>query len=109
MAGDDFIHMDTEIVEPVMHGLTGAGDELDGGWNSCRAQVDSGEAGIGQDVLGQAFRGVYEGAGAALRSSADRMPRSLRAAAETGMACCSDYAAADQRARAAMPAPERRV
>jgi hypothetical protein len=104
MAADGFIQMDTEMVEPVMHGLTGTGEELDVGWKSCRAQVDSGEAGIGADVLGQAFRGGYEAAGAALRGTAGTLPSSLRAAAGNGMACCADYLAADARAAAGMPA-----
>ncbi|MEV6488680.1 hypothetical protein AB0M20_08595 [Actinoplanes sp. NPDC051633] len=99
----DFLHMDTDIVEPVMRGLTGTGDDLDGGWRSCREQVDSGEAGIGQDPLGQAFRGGYESASRALRTSADELPRSLRTAAENGMTCCTEYAAADARAAAGLP------
>ena len=104
MAADGFIHMDTEMVESVMQGLAGAADELDSGWQECRAKVESGEAGIGGDELGQAFRGAYEQAGAALRTGADRVPPSLRAAAENGMASCTDYTATDTRAAATMPA-----
>ena len=107
MAADDFIHMATEMVEPVMRGLAGAGDDLDSGWRQCRATVESGEAGIGGDELGQAFRGGYEQAGAALRTSADTLPPALRAAADNGMACCTDYTATDARAAARMPAVDR--
>jgi hypothetical protein len=100
----DFIHMVTEAVEPVMRGLTGMGDELDGGWRSSRAQIDAGEAGIGGDLLGQAFRGVYDGAGAALRDGADRLPQQVRSTGEAGMAGVADYVTADDRAAAGMPA-----
>jgi hypothetical protein len=108
MAADGFIHMDTEMVEPVMRGLAGAGDDLDSGWQECRARVESGEAGIGGDELGQAFRAMYEQAGTALRTSADELPPALRAAADNGMACCTDYTTADTRAAAMMPAADSR-
>ena len=108
MDADGFIHMDTEMIEPVMNGLAGAGADLDGGWRESRATVEAGEAGIGDDELGQAFRGMYEQAGATLRSSADALPPMLRAAADNGMACCTDYLAADTRAAATMPAADGR-
>lgn len=108
MAADGFIHMDTDMVEPVMRGLAGTGDELDSGWQRCRAKVASAEAGIGGGELGQAFRGMYEQAGPALRAGADEVPASLRAAAGNGMACCTDYTATDTRVAAAMPAADDR-
>jgi hypothetical protein len=100
--------MDTEMIEQVMRGLAGTGDDLDSGWQQCRARVESGEAGIGRDELGRAFRGAYEQTGAALRTSANELPPALRAAADNGMACCADYTAADTRAAAALPAADRR-
>jgi hypothetical protein len=110
MAAGDFIHMDTDMIETVMRGLTGAGEDLDGGWRASRAEVESGEAGIGGDVLGQAFRGAYEAPSRMLRSRADELPPALRTAADNGMACCTDYVAAEGRAAAAMPVPgDRRV
>jgi hypothetical protein len=99
----DFVHMVTEAVEPVMQGLTGMGEELDGGWRSSRAEIDAGEAGIGGDLLGQAFRGVYDGAGTALRDNADRLPQQVRSTGEAGMAGVTDYVTADARAAGAMP------
>jgi hypothetical protein len=104
MAGSDFVHLETDLAEPVMRGLTAVGDELDGAWQSCRAEIDAGEAGIGGDMLGQAFRGVYGGAAEQLRAGAGRMPGSLSESGGVGLACCADYLEADRRAAAAMPA-----
>ncbi|MEV4757342.1 hypothetical protein AB0J86_19805 [Micromonospora sp. NPDC049559] len=96
-----YLHMDVELVEPVLHGLSGTGAELDAAWQAGRAAVAAGEAGIGGDALGQAFRGIYLADSAAVRDNAGRFPGVLREDGQVGTDCVADYVAADARSAAA--------
>ncbi|MEU5566824.1 hypothetical protein [Micromonospora musae] len=101
MATGGFLHMDAEVVEPVLHGLAGTGDELDAAWQAGQTAVSAGEAGIGGDALGQAFRGIYLADSTAVRDNAGRFPGALREDGQVGTACVADYVAADARSAAA--------
>lgn len=103
MAGGNFAHMDTAGVTSVMRGLADHGLELARGWQSAKDTITQGEAGIGDDVLGRAFRTTYEAVGHAVRAGADRLPGVFAAHSDACMRCAEDYLAADARARVAFP------
>ena len=104
--GDNsFLEMDTDAVSDLMARLAGAGRELDNGWRAALAGITGGEAAIGDDVIGQAIRGVYEPAGRALRSAAERLPPTMLGDADAGDQCVAGYLDADRRNLGLLGAP----
>ncbi|MEE6258216.1 hypothetical protein [Plantactinospora sonchi] len=97
-----YLQMDVEAVEPVLHGLASTGADLDDAWSTGRSAIPAGEAAIGGDELGAAFRGIYAEDSAAVGANADRLPDTLRTDAEVGSSCVTDYVAADQRGAEAL-------
>lgn len=98
-----FVHMDTGGVASVMTALSESGRALGTAWQGSSAAITANEAGIGSDVLGQAFRASYATESTALRDTADRVPTAMLADAEAGAGCVADYRAADARGAAAFP------
>lgn len=88
-------HMDLAGAAAAMNRLAADGQELASGWAGAQSAIAAGEAGIGGDVLGQAFRGVYAEQGAALREAAGAMPGLLGEDAAVGSRAVADYREAD--------------
>ncbi|WP_157620844.1 hypothetical protein [Saccharothrix sp. NRRL B-16348] len=98
-----FAHMQVDGVEPALHRLTGTGENLAATWRDGQSGLVAGEAGIGADPLGQAFRAVYDADAAKVRQVADLVPELLLADGRTGHDAVVDYLAADVRSRGAFP------
>lgn len=102
-ANGGHLHMDVEVVEPLLHGLSVTGDELDSAWQAGQSAISAGEAGIGGDELGQAFRSIYLDDRQLVGANAGALPAAVRLDAQAGTTSMRDYLSADQRAAAAMP------
>ncbi|NUT45847.1 MAG: hypothetical protein HOV94_00810 [Saccharothrix sp.] len=98
-----FAHMRVDGIEPALHRLTGAGEELAATWRDGQNGITAGEAGIGADPLGQAFRAGYDADAARVRQVADLMPDLLLADGRAGHDAVVDYLAADERSWGAFP------
>ncbi len=94
--------MQIDAVEPALHRITGTGENMAAAWRAGQAGLSAGEAGIGTDVLGQAFHHVYDADSAKVRQVADLVPEMLLADGRTGHDAVVDYVAADQRSKAAL-------
>jgi hypothetical protein len=99
-----FVHMLTEVVEPMAHRLTAMGDELMGAWRSGQARLDAANGAIGTDPLGQAFARGYTARSEELRARAERLPTAMRDDGEVGAGSVVEYSAADTRAADAVRA-----
>ncbi|MGI5212341.1 hypothetical protein [Plantactinospora sp. CA-290183] len=92
------LDMQTDVVDMLLHRLTGTGDELDSAWRAGQGDIAAGEAEIGADELSQAFRQIYLGDSQLVRGTASELPAVLRADARIGASCVAAYCAADARA-----------
>jgi hypothetical protein len=96
--------MDTDTVDRGARVLAEGGTALGTAWRAGDSAITAGEPAIGSGVLGAAFRGGYTSTSDAVRQSAGFVAPDFAATAEAGRSSAADYAAADQRARAAMAA-----
>lgn len=94
--------METDAVDRGARTLADGGTALGTAWRDGDAAITAGEPAIGAGVLGAAFRGGYTSTSGAVRQAAGFVAPDFAATAEAGRASAADYAAADQRARAAM-------
>lgn len=78
-----------------MHGLAQHGQQLGTDWQSTKSAIAGNEGGIGGDVLGQAFLGVYLPDSTAVRTAADGVPDSIMTDAALGHHATADYVAGD--------------
>lgn len=110
------LEMDPDLAEPLMKALETTGVELANAWRHVPADTLAGEAAIGVDKLGWAFREGLGGGQAATdlgdgyiafahsaRESAQQLPRKYQDLAAEGLAGARAYREADQRGAAAMP------
>lgn len=97
MVTGGFLQMDPEGVEPIMRTLSDNGRQLGTAWRASQTTITGNEPAIGSDLLGQAFRGIYQAGSTAAQEAAAVIPESIMADAEVGNQCCADYIAADQR------------
>lgn len=108
--------MDPDLAEPPMRALDTAGTGLETAWKNLESEIVAGEAGIGMDKLGWAFREGYGGGQAATdfgtgyigpaasaRQSAKQLPGQYHELAAAGLASARDYRDADARGAAAFP------
>ncbi|MFD0204000.1 MULTISPECIES: hypothetical protein [Saccharothrix] len=98
MGAGGHVHMDVAGLRDAVGGLEERGRGLLDSWRTRQQAIGAFEAGIGSDVLGQAFRGIYTAPSTALRAAADGVPRALVEDAEIGRRCAEDYRAADRSA-----------
>ncbi|OKI13950.1 hypothetical protein A6A25_16965 [Saccharothrix sp. CB00851] len=94
--------MQVDGIEPALHRLTGTGETLAATWRDGQSGLAAGEAGIGADPLGQAFRAGYDADAAKVRQVADLVPELLLSDGRTGHDAVIDYLAADVRSRGAL-------
>ncbi|WUI04102.1 hypothetical protein OHR68_20660 [Spirillospora sp. NBC_00431] len=99
------MHMRPEAVAGSMRQLDGEAQRLGGAWGAIKNGILADEAGIGGDMLGQAFRGAYAPAATEATQAADTTVTALAEDATVGNACAADYCQGDQRAREAIPDP----
>jgi hypothetical protein len=78
-----------------VRGLSQHGQQLGTDWGSAKSAIAGNEGGIGTDVLGQAFRGVYLPDSTAVRGSADKVPDAIMTDASLGNQAVGDYGATD--------------
>jgi hypothetical protein len=78
-----------------MHGLSQHGQQLGTAWQGTKSAIAGNEGGIGGDILGQAFRGVYLPDSTAVREAADKVPDSIMTDAGLGQHATNDYGATD--------------
>lgn len=110
------LEMDPDLAEPLMKDLETTGVELANAWRHVPTDTLAGEASIGVDKLGWAFREGLSGGQAAsdfgngyigfahsARESAQQLPRKYQDLAAAGLSSARDYRDADQRGAAAMP------
>jgi hypothetical protein len=110
------LDMDPDLAEPSMRGLGTAGTALESAWTQLESDVVAGEAGIGTDRLGWAFReGIgggragtdfgtgYIGPADVARRGARELPGQYQELSAAGLASAQDYRDADRRGAAAMP------
>ncbi|MFD1151581.1 hypothetical protein [Saccharothrix hoggarensis] len=108
--------MDPDLAEPLMKDLDATGVGLANAWRNVPADTLAGEAAIGVDKLGWAFREGLSGGQAAsdlgngyiqfahsARESAQQLPVKYQDLAAAGLASARDYRDADQRGAGAMP------
>ena len=90
-----FVQMDTDEVTAAMGTLSTVGESLGAAWGADHGTITGHEAGIGTDVLGQAFRMVYRAPSQATAAAADRVGPAIVADAEVATRSATEYAAAD--------------
>lgn len=95
--------MQVDGIEPALHRISGTGENLAATWRDGQSGLVAGEAGIGADPLGQAFRAVYDADAAKVRQVAALVPELLLGDGRTGHDAVVDYLAADERSRRAIP------
>jgi hypothetical protein len=78
-----------------MRGLSQHGQQLGTDWQSTKSAIAGNEGGIGGDLLGQAFRGVYLPDSTAVRTAADQVPDSIMTDAALGHHATADYVSSD--------------
>ena len=100
--GDD-IKMDTAGVLHEMVRLRDNGETLDRAWSAARATIDGNDAGIGADLLGSTFRGVYAPDHTRVQDLANGVPPMMSASAQIGEQCAYWYRAADANGHNSMP------
>lgn len=83
-----------------IHGLGQHGQQLGAAWQSAKSAIAGNEGGIGNDVLGQAFRGVYARDSEAVRQAADQVPPAIITDAGLGRQATNDYTNTDAGAAA---------
>jgi hypothetical protein len=91
----DDIDMAPAATAGEMRGLARHGEQLATDWRSTKSAIAGSEGGIGGDLLGQAFRGLYLADSAAVREAADRVPDSIMTDASLGHHATSDYVGSD--------------
>lgn len=94
--------MYTDVVEPVAHRLTAAGEDLDGHWRAGRGEIEASEAAIGNDPMAAAFRALYDGDSALVRGVADETPPAMRGDGQLGGECVTIYLGAEDNATAGL-------
>lgn len=83
-----------------MHGLSQHGQQLGTAWQGTKSAIAGSEGGIGGDLLGQAFLGVYLPDSTAVRAAADKVPNSIMTDASLGHHATNDYQSTDDGAAA---------
>lgn len=78
-----------------MQGLSQHGQQLGTDWQGTKSAIAGNEGGIGGDILGQAFRGVYLPDSTVVREAADKVPNSIMTDAALGHHATNDYQTTD--------------
>lgn len=81
-----------------MHTLGQHGQQLETAWQSAKSAIAGNEGGIGNDLLGQAFREVYNRTSEAIRQAADKVPPAIILDADLGHQATNDYTNTDTNA-----------
>jgi hypothetical protein len=89
------VRLDVDTIDEQLKTLAGLGERLGESWHSSEQWIVSGEAGIGGDVLGQAFRAGYDTDATAVRDAARRIPASITENALMGRQALFDYQTMD--------------
>jgi hypothetical protein len=92
---NDRIEMAPAETARELHGLAHHGQRLDTDWQSTKSAIAGNEGGIGGDLLGQAFLGVYLSDSAAVRAAADTVPAAIMNDAALGHHATADYVSTD--------------
>lgn len=85
------MEMDTPATGALVQRLSATGDELDTAWQAAKPSISGWEQGVGNDVLGAAFRGIFQADHEAVRTRAEEIPGALRTAGEAGMTGVREY------------------
>lgn len=89
--------MDPDAVTRSISRLRAAGEAFGGSWERHKRAIEAGHAGIGSDVLAQAFRERYLPLSERLTAKADAIPAAYGRLCDDAMCCVEDYRAADAR------------
>ncbi|PXY22832.1 hypothetical protein [Prauserella muralis] len=92
MAGYD---MDPDAVTANLNRLRAAGEDFAGAWEKRKHALRASEAGIGGDLIAQAFLERYRPLAERLTTRADGIPAAYRTLCDDALCCVADYRAAD--------------
>ncbi len=92
----DFIEMGTHPTGRFMTGLAGAAETFGSAWAGNRGDIAAAEAGIGGDVLAQAFVAGYRRRAEPVVAATDRVPEVYLGLSAAGQASVATYRAADE-------------
>jgi hypothetical protein len=90
-----WMHMLTGEIRTVMRGMSDVGETLDAAWAADRSAIAEHEAGMGSDLLGQAFKGVYATAAQATADAAGRVGPGIMDDAAVAVRSAVEYVNAD--------------
>jgi lysozyme family protein len=90
--------MDPANVAKTVHALGGVGTHLRESWRANSSKIDGSQSAIGSDVLGAAFRKVYDPDSQAVRQEAPRVSDAIEEDGRIGRMASGLYQSTDQRA-----------
>ncbi|WP_020666162.1 hypothetical protein [Amycolatopsis nigrescens] len=87
--------MDPDAVTRGINQLRAAGETFGSAWERHKQALQAGQAGIGSDLLAQAFLEKYGPLAEQLTAKADGIPNSYGTLCDDAMGCVADYRSAD--------------